>query len=724
MLLPVICQSCQASFRLGESLQGQKVFCPKCGQPIISPAAPEPKLQTQVVPTSLPRRRGRGRKKSIISRLAPLLFLVGYGGIVVLLAGWIGGNLAFTGLRPRPVEKLPVVVQQTESLPAPFEAPRGEPVIKVEPGLDEGKSYPGQLDRQTLLRIKEATVYVRVTLPDGSIFFGTGFFGHGPGLVLTNAHVLGMLGAEGRRPQRIEIVYRNGEPGERTYLGKILGLDPVCDLAVLRVEGENLPAPLPVKSARDLLETQQVFVVGFPFGEELGKNVTVSTSTVSSLRKDSLGQLQKVQINGGMHPGNSGGPLVNAQGEVVGVAVAGITATQINFAIPGDFVHAILNGRLVEMHLGQPFREARELKVPVKMDLLDPLEKIRKVSLDVWTGAPGPARDPAKARPPVLVGDSPHLTVDLRNKEGSAQGEVALPPLGAGKVYWVQPSYVNGAGEFHWVLAHPYNPGPPVDRQPAEMMLRHQVGTRHLDLHSKSTLKLLLGGKEKSMTLNMQTDLLERTVSVDAQQQAAMVLEYKSYALGISVDNKPAPQDPDLDKALKNLPLLTAQLVVDNKGGLVVNKADLGKVPAFAREDLADLHSQIQDSLEAGAVPIPNKKVQVGEQWQAVRRLPILTDQGVEQALLMLTYTYEGHMQQGKQRIALLTIAGTATGTAGQELRVGGKASGLATFDLDLGQTASVHMTVQLDLDLFLEGQRARAHGILETQLVRLPKNP
>jgi len=183
-------------------------------------------------------------------------------------------------------------------------------------------------------------------MPGGSVSQGSGFFAVEKGIVLTNAHVLGMLKPDARLPQRVQVVCDSGEPSERTFAAEVLGVDRSSDLAVLRVPGDDLPDPLEVKSARNLAELQKVFVFGFPFGEQLGKNITISESSVSSLRKEpGTDIIQKVQVNGGMQPGNSGGPVVDTRGHVVGVAVSIIQGTQINFAIPGEDVHGFLRDR-------------------------------------------------------------------------------------------------------------------------------------------------------------------------------------------------------------------------------------------------------------------------------------------------------------------------------------------------------------------------------------------
>src|SRR5262249_6360146 len=148
------------------------------------------------------------------------------------------------------------------------------------------------------------------------------------------------------------------EPDEWTVAAQVVSVDRSSDLAVLRVlpprQGVVWPDPLPVTDGGALRETQRLYVVGYPFGASLGANVTVSETTVSSLRNTRDGYLDKIQVNGGMHPGNSGGPVVDVQGKVVGVAVAGIRGTQINFAIPSEYVQIILRGRISEVGVRDP----------------------------------------------------------------------------------------------------------------------------------------------------------------------------------------------------------------------------------------------------------------------------------------------------------------------------------------------------------------------------------
>src|SRR5262249_9123519 len=141
----------------------------------------------------------------------------------------------------------------------------------------------GKLDEGKLRSLKDATVYINVQLPNGRVAQGSGFFALEPGLIITNAHVVGMLEPDSRRPKKVEVTIRGDEADSRTLSAELLGVDGETDLAVLRVIGKDLPAPLKLGSTKGLLETQEVLVFGFPFGKRLGKNITVSKTSISSL---------------------------------------------------------------------------------------------------------------------------------------------------------------------------------------------------------------------------------------------------------------------------------------------------------------------------------------------------------------------------------------------------------------------------------------------------------
>jgi serine protease Do len=169
------------------------------------------------------------------------------------------------------------------------------------------------------------------------------------GYIITNHHVI--AGAD-----QIEVVLGDDrviKPEDVT----IVGIDPVSDLAVLKVDAEGLVAAKWGQSeALDVGDW--VVAVGAPFGLDR----TVTAGIVSAKRKkfvDRSAAQDYLQTDVAVNPGNSGGPLVNLAGEIVGIntAIVGNAYQGISFAIPSDVAHSIYdqikeNGRAVRGWLG------------------------------------------------------------------------------------------------------------------------------------------------------------------------------------------------------------------------------------------------------------------------------------------------------------------------------------------------------------------------------------
>ena len=164
-----------------------------------------------------------------------------------------------------------------------------------------------------------------------------------------------MLVSDAKLPRLNEVVRNSGLLNEVTLKATVLAVDQDSDLALLNVDPPPAEAALlfylKVNPAKTLTETQRVFVFGYPFGENLNKNVTVSPSAVPSLLLRPDGQLKRIQVNGGIHQGNSGGPVIDSQGNEVGVAVSIIEGTQINFVILGEQPDLSPHGQL-RLHPG------------------------------------------------------------------------------------------------------------------------------------------------------------------------------------------------------------------------------------------------------------------------------------------------------------------------------------------------------------------------------------
>jgi len=134
---------------------------------------------------------------------------------------------------------------------------------------------------------------------------GSGFIVSPDGLILTNAHVV-----RGASDVTVKLTDR------REFQAKVLGRDDKTDIAVLRIAAKNLPT-LPLGNPRDLKVGEWVLAIGSPFGFENSVTAGVVSAKGRSLPDDSF--VPFIQTDVAVNPGNSGGPLFNARGEVIGI---------------------------------------------------------------------------------------------------------------------------------------------------------------------------------------------------------------------------------------------------------------------------------------------------------------------------------------------------------------------------------------------------------------------
>lgn len=284
-----------------------------------------------------PRYRGRDSAPRKISPLAIGAIIA--GGILVLAGGVVGIVLAVGGSRTTEPKDKGGTTATTTARPA-VTAP------KKDPATDQTTPSP-----EVVERVKKATIRVLVQFggKKGGAS-GSGFVEKDTRMVLTNAHVVGMKSMSDPEPV-INLVVNSGE-GEKEYrlYGNVVALDADNDLAVIRPSllkvGERTPVPdgLVVPKNPAVTELQKLFVFGFPLGDVLGSEISIRPTQVTSLRHEG-GKLKKIQVEGGMTFGNSGGPVVDIKGNVVGVAVSGVRNENINFCVPGEMVHQLLAKR-------------------------------------------------------------------------------------------------------------------------------------------------------------------------------------------------------------------------------------------------------------------------------------------------------------------------------------------------------------------------------------------
>lgn len=188
---------------------------------------------------------------------------------------------------------------------------------------------------------------------DGQIGAGTGFIISQDGLIVTNKHVVADVGVE-------YVVFT--DDGKK-YPAKIIGKDPLNDIALLKIEGENFPA---VKLGdSDALQVGQTVIA---IGNSLGRfENTVTKGVVSGsgrrvIASGGTGHTETIesaiQTDAAINPGNSGGPLLNLRGEVVGINTAiDLQGQLIGFAIPINEAKSVIqnvkeHGRVVRPYLG------------------------------------------------------------------------------------------------------------------------------------------------------------------------------------------------------------------------------------------------------------------------------------------------------------------------------------------------------------------------------------
>jgi serine protease Do len=239
---------------------------------------------------------------------------------------------------------------------------------------------------------------------------GSGFLVSSDGVVLTNAHLV--YGAQ------VVIVKLTDR---REFRAKVLGLDAKTDVAVLKIDAKNLPT-LRLGSAADLKVGQWVLAIGSPFGFD--NTVTAGVVSAKGRNFSGAGYVPYIQTDVAVNPGNSGGPLLNTRGEVVGINSQIISSSGgyqgLSFSIPIDVAirvkdQILATGKVSHASLGveiqdvnQDFADSFMLDKPegaliAKVDKGSPAEKAGLTSGDVILKADN-HRIVASGDLPVLVG--------------------------------------------------------------------------------------------------------------------------------------------------------------------------------------------------------------------------------------------------------------------------------------------------------------------------------
>ncbi len=177
---------------------------------------------------------------------------------------------------------------------------------------------------------------------------GSGVIVHQDGYILTNNHVI--KGAD-----EIKVILSD----KREFKGRVIGIDPMTDLAVIKIDSDNLPV-IGLGDSDKSRTGEIVLAIGNPFG----LNQTVTTGIVSATGRANVGIADYedfIQTDAPINPGNSGGALVNIRGELIGINTAIFSTTGgyqgIGFAIPSNMAKTVMEslikkGKVVRGWLG------------------------------------------------------------------------------------------------------------------------------------------------------------------------------------------------------------------------------------------------------------------------------------------------------------------------------------------------------------------------------------
>ena len=184
---------------------------------------------------------------------------------------------------------------------------------------------------------------------------GSGFIMSADGIILTNAHVV--------RDAKDVVVKLTDR---REFHAKVLGSDPKTDVAVLKIEAKNLPV-VPIGRTSDLKVGEWVLAIGSPYGLDNSVSAGVVSAKGRSLPDDS--NVPFIQTDVAVNPGNSGGPLFNTRGEVVGINSQIYSQSGgyqgLSFAIPIDVAtrikdQIVTTGKVSHARLGVTIQEVNQ----------------------------------------------------------------------------------------------------------------------------------------------------------------------------------------------------------------------------------------------------------------------------------------------------------------------------------------------------------------------------
>ena len=335
------------------------------------------------------------RKKRRV--LKGLLILLAIAAVIVLLFG--GVQLLFWQAQSpddwQEEDDYYYYDREQDAEEAPITIPTAEPDASVRLTLETEPGYVLSAP-EVYRKVHDAVVTVAVDLGDNRMSIGTGVLFREDGYLLTNHHVV----AGGTV---CTVLLANGQP----YEAKFIASDANYDLAVLKIDGENLPTAEFLDS--DTLQVgDAVYAIGTPLDLEMSGTFTngIVSSVNREMQLDGQTSMPMIQTNAALNNGNSGGPLISDSGQVVGINFMKMyarysTVEGLGFAIPSVQAERVVNDLLAYGALQpEPVLGVSVRQIPTQ--LTDTLW-----GLEVWADAGNAAVTPGGAadRAGIQAGD-------------------------------------------------------------------------------------------------------------------------------------------------------------------------------------------------------------------------------------------------------------------------------------------------------------------------------
>jgi S1-C subfamily serine protease len=270
---------------------------------------------------------------------------IGILGIVVISAmvGALVGTAATILVAPRFIKV------------APSGVITGGPLAPITNNLTEESAVINVADQDG-----KAVVEIKTTISSPDLFvqteqhgIGSGFIVRSDGYIVTNNHVV-------ENARQLQVILRDGA---KKFDARVIGTSPEDDIAVIKVDAQNLPA-LSWGDSNALKVGQLAIAIGSPLGQQnsVTKGVISALHRFISIPNATTGQVENIlnaiQTDAQINPGNSGGPLLNSAGQVVGVNFA-IEQAQagpgLGFALDGNAARDIANQLIQTGHVNRPF---------------------------------------------------------------------------------------------------------------------------------------------------------------------------------------------------------------------------------------------------------------------------------------------------------------------------------------------------------------------------------